>query len=167
MTIRPDQPLADIAKLEAAAEVQRRLISKLESIKRRDDEAFRELNQAVASARTSLARRHCDEAGFGWRTDERGDQVARKLPWLPEATLSGLASLWAAHGISSGDRGPRGTFAQFVQDWLAEPEFDDREALLSLLKLLVQDHYLSRDSDGAYQFRFPLIKRWWKINRSL
>ncbi|MCB1099092.1 MAG: hypothetical protein KDN22_26205 [Verrucomicrobiae bacterium] len=45
--------------------------------------------------------------------------------------------------------------------------FDDREALLSLLKLLVQDHYLSRDSNGAYQFRFPLIKRWWKINRSL
>jgi hypothetical protein len=46
-------------------------------------------------------------------------------------------------------------------------QFSDREKLLSLLKLLVQDHYLARDSEGAYEFRFPLIKRWWKLSRSL
>jgi hypothetical protein len=125
---RPDRPLVDIAELEAAAEVQKRLIGKLETIKKRDDEAFRELNQAVASARTALARRHCDEAEFGWSMDEDGDQRPRKLAWLPETTLGALAALWGAHGLASGDRGPRGTFGQFVQDWLSEPSFDDREA---------------------------------------
>ena len=46
-------------------------------------------------------------------------------------------------------------------------QFDDREKLLSLMRLLVQDHYLSRDSTGTYEFRFPLIKRWWKLHRAL
>jgi hypothetical protein len=45
--------------------------------------------------------------------------------------------------------------------------FDDRERLLRVLSLMERDHYLKRDEDGRYQFRFPLIRRWWKINRSL
>ncbi|HYF36218.1 MAG TPA: hypothetical protein VD994_13070, partial [Prosthecobacter sp.] len=46
-------------------------------------------------------------------------------------------------------------------------QFDDRERLLRLLSLLERDHYLQRRGDGAYGFRFPLIRRWWKINRGL
>jgi hypothetical protein len=30
-----------------------------------------------------------------------------------------------------------------------------------------QDHYLSRAENGKYQFRFPMIRRWWKIDRDL
>lgn len=45
--------------------------------------------------------------------------------------------------------------------------FDDRERLLHLLSLMERDHYLKRAEDGRYQFRFPLIRRWWKLNRSL
>lgn len=45
--------------------------------------------------------------------------------------------------------------------------FDDRERLLRLLSLMERDHYLKRDADGRYRFRFPLIRRWWKINRGL
>ena len=45
--------------------------------------------------------------------------------------------------------------------------FDDRERLLRVLSLMERDHYLKRNEDGRYQFRFPLIRRWWKINRSL
>lgn len=45
--------------------------------------------------------------------------------------------------------------------------FDDRERLLRLLSLMERDHYLKRDQDGRYRFRFPLIRRWWKINRGL
>ena len=45
--------------------------------------------------------------------------------------------------------------------------FDDRERLLRLLSLMERDHYLKRDEDGRYHFRFPLIRRWWKINRGL
>jgi hypothetical protein len=45
--------------------------------------------------------------------------------------------------------------------------FDDRERLLHLLALMERDHYLKRDEKGCYQFRFPLIRRWWKTNRGL
>lgn len=45
--------------------------------------------------------------------------------------------------------------------------FDDRERLLHLLSLMERDHYLKRAEDGRYQFRFPLIRRWWKLNRGL
>ena len=45
--------------------------------------------------------------------------------------------------------------------------FDDRERLLRLLSLMERDHYLMRDPDGRYRFRFPLIRRWWKMNRGL
>jgi hypothetical protein len=44
---------------------------------------------------------------------------------------------------------------------------DDRERLLTLLKLLQQDHYLARDIQGNYAFRFSLIRRWWRFDRSL
>jgi hypothetical protein len=46
-------------------------------------------------------------------------------------------------------------------------QFDDRERLLSLLSLMERDHYLKREEDGRYHFRFPLIRRWWKLNRGL
>lgn len=45
--------------------------------------------------------------------------------------------------------------------------FDDRERLLRLLSLMERDHYLKRDNDGRHRFRFPLIRRWWKLNRGL
>jgi len=45
--------------------------------------------------------------------------------------------------------------------------FDDRERLLRLLSLMERDHYLKRNEDGRYLFRFPLIRHWWTINRGL
>ena len=45
--------------------------------------------------------------------------------------------------------------------------FDDSELLLRLLDLLQKDHYLERDIEGNYAFRFPLIRRWWRFDRSL
>jgi hypothetical protein len=46
-------------------------------------------------------------------------------------------------------------------------QFDDRERLLRLLSLMERDHYLKRHENGHHQFRFPLIRRWWKLNRGL
>lgn len=43
----------------------------------------------------------------------------------------------------------------------------NRDDLLRLLRLMNADHYLSRDADGGYRFRFPLIRRWWKLDRGL
>jgi hypothetical protein len=45
--------------------------------------------------------------------------------------------------------------------------FDDRNRLLQLLRLLERDHYLGRSPEGHYHFRFPLIRRWWKLDRGL
>lgn len=45
--------------------------------------------------------------------------------------------------------------------------FDDRERLVRLLSLMERDHYLARDGQGHYCYRFSLIRRWWKLNRGL
>jgi hypothetical protein len=29
------------------------------------------------------------------------------------------------------------------------------------------DHYISRNTSGGFHFRFPLIQRWWKLERGL
>jgi len=44
---------------------------------------------------------------------------------------------------------------------------DDRELLIELLRLIEQDHYLTRNSEGHYSFQFPLLQRWWKLSRGL
>jgi hypothetical protein len=44
--------------------------------------------------------------------------------------------------------------------------FNDREHLLALLRLMDRDHYLLRDPAG-YRMRFPLIARWWRLDRDL
>jgi hypothetical protein len=43
----------------------------------------------------------------------------------------------------------------------------DRSDALRLLRSMDADHYLSRDTAGCYRFRFPLIRRWWKLDRGL
>lgn len=49
----------------------------------------------------------------------------------------------------------------------ASSTFDDREQLLRLLSLLERDHYLRRSAEGRHTFKFPLIRRWWQLHRSL
>lgn len=44
---------------------------------------------------------------------------------------------------------------------------NNRDDLVRLLRLMDADHYLSRDREGGYRFRFPLIRRWWKLDRGL
>lgn len=47
-------------------------------------------------------------------------------------------------------------------------QFDfDRNRLVDLLKLLRRDHYVAQSVDGRYQFLFPLIRRWWVVDRGL
>ena len=43
----------------------------------------------------------------------------------------------------------------------------DAEAVRHLLKLLRRDHYLQLAEDGTYDFKFSLIKRWWRLDRGL
>jgi hypothetical protein len=34
-----------------------------------------------------------------------------------------------------------------------------------VLKVLMKDHYLQRDSDGRYTFRYSIVQRWWRYAR--
>ena len=43
----------------------------------------------------------------------------------------------------------------------------NRDDLIRVLRLMERDHYLQRNDDGLYQFRFELIKRWCKLDRGL
>lgn len=44
-------------------------------------------------------------------------------------------------------------------------KFSDRSHVIRVLRLMERDHYLGRDTDGRLHFRFPLIQRWWKVDR--
>jgi hypothetical protein len=46
-------------------------------------------------------------------------------------------------------------------------EFDDKDELVRVLRLMERDHYLQRDPDGRIRFRFLLIRRWWALDRGL
>ncbi|MDB5387720.1 MAG: hypothetical protein JWM11_3366 [Planctomycetaceae bacterium] len=43
----------------------------------------------------------------------------------------------------------------------------DRQVVVQMLRSLGQDHYLMSDTQKRYTFRFPLIKRWWKMAQGL
>jgi hypothetical protein len=44
---------------------------------------------------------------------------------------------------------------------------DDVEMTRRVLVLLQRDHYVARQSDGAYSFRLQLIQRWWRLDRGV
>jgi hypothetical protein len=41
------------------------------------------------------------------------------------------------------------------------------ETARRVLGLLQRDHYVARQSDGAYSFRLQLIRRWWRLDRGV
>lgn len=43
----------------------------------------------------------------------------------------------------------------------------DRDGLRALIKPMQRDHYLAQDGTGAYGFRFPLVRRWWRLDLGL
>lgn len=42
---------------------------------------------------------------------------------------------------------------------------EEEERVRHLVRLLQRDHYIELSADDVYRFRFPLIQRWWRINR--
>ncbi len=44
---------------------------------------------------------------------------------------------------------------------------EDSETVRDVLCSLQDDHYISRGQDGTYQFRFSIIRRWWRLERGL
>lgn len=69
-------------------------------------------------------------------------------------TPLGLATLQNA--VSASGRAPSGVEL-------------DSHAMLKLLRNMMRDHYLEQEPEGArrYSILFPLIRRWWRIEREL
>jgi len=44
---------------------------------------------------------------------------------------------------------------------------EDAETARSTLTLLQLDHYITKNLDGTYLFRFPIIRRWWRLERGI
>jgi len=84
--------------------------------------------------------------------------------------LETLDELCGAESLAFGDlaRRVRSTFPrESAKSGFAKKFLDgDDEPLHSLINLLERDHYLSRQPrTGEIGFRFPLIRRWWKLHR--
>jgi hypothetical protein len=109
------------------------------------------VSQVVAS--------HLIDANDPWELRHYRERIPRYYGEDQTAVFLMLDELAASKEVSS------------INDLLAmlkgASHFDDRERLLRLLSLMERDHYLKRDADGRYRFRFPLIRRWWKTDRGL
>lgn len=86
------------------------------------------------------------------------DNTGRSLPeyMLAQAILDHLAVSEQPQSIEQVWSTIRSQFA-----------LTDRSIVVQLLKLLAQDHYLSCDLQKRYQFRFSLVRNWWKIAQGL
>ena len=56
---------------------------------------------------------------------------------------------------------------QCYADLKSKLPIEDRDLVIDLLKSLTYDHYLERDQDGRYSFRFALVRRWWVMAEGL
>ncbi len=79
---------------------------------------------------------------------------------VPEATI---AKLLLNHLAASGPQ----SIDQCHADLKARLAIENRDQVIRLLDSLAKDHYLARREDGHYQFRFPLIRRWWRLAEGL
>lgn len=64
--------------------------------------------------------------------------------------------------IACGADGP----PQIINDLKAQGPLDET-AMRETLKLLMQDHYITRSEQGKLSFKFSIVRRWWKIERGL
>jgi hypothetical protein len=58
-------------------------------------------------------------------------------------------------------------FADLFNQFRSRQATEDVESIRSVLTLLQRDHYVTQQKDGRYAFRFPLIRRWWRLHRGV
>ncbi|MBC7883182.1 MAG: ATP-binding protein [Anaerolineae bacterium] len=59
------------------------------------------------------------------------------------------------------------SFGNLANKLASRMAIHDLEAIRSMVELLQLDHYIQQNPEGNYAFRFPLIQRYWKLNRGL
>ena len=118
--------------------------------------------QATPEAVAQIVSRQLTDANDPWELRHYRDRIPDYYGKEEETAVLGLLDSVAVRSQPVA-----------VKDLLAELKSmgilseRDRERLIDLLRLVGQDHYLSRDAQGHYQFRFPLLQRWWVLSRGL
>ena len=59
------------------------------------------------------------------------------------------------------------TFEALFDGLKAHLVTEDRERVRAVLRLLHEDHYVTRHADGSWQWRFALLQRWWRLEQGL
>ncbi len=109
-----------------------------------------------------LVQRHLVDANDPWELGHFRTRIPIYYRDPRDAKLVGL--LLDALSVTEGHR----SLNELQSDINSQTDqLDDRDLLVRVLHLMERDHYITRDTGGRYQFRFPLIRRWWKLDRGL
>lgn len=106
-----------------------------------------------------IVQQHLCAANDPWELGHYRDRIATYYPADTELVETVLDSLAVRDGVCTVD--------ELLAEAGAQMAFDDRNHLLDVLRLLERDHYLERNRQGCFRFRFPLIRRWWRLDRGL
>ncbi|MCA9110499.1 MAG: hypothetical protein KDA52_11150 [Planctomycetaceae bacterium] len=114
--------------------------------------------KADVAAITKSVETQLRDANDPWELRHYRDRLKTYYPNDEKVALAILDAQATADAPQSVD--------QLFEAVKSQETFTDRDHLLDLLRMMDQDHYLKRTADG-YQFRFPLIGRWWRMDRAL
>ena len=59
------------------------------------------------------------------------------------------------------------SFKEVEERIASEPAAGDKDRVRQVLTLVQRDHYVVQERDGHYRFRFPIIRRHWRLYRGL
>jgi len=102
---------------------------------------------------------HLVDANDPWQLRHYRERIRTYYPGDENPVMLILDTLACEPGIASVN--------ELLATLKGASTFDNRDRLLRLLSLLERDHYLRRETDGRYVFRFSLIRRWWTLDRGL
>ena len=107
----------------------------------------------------AIARRMLTKAEDPWDMRHYLTRISRYYPKDKDLVLIVLDGLAARDEPAKTDE-----ILENVAQSIAPPKVDHMRELLRLLTL---DHYLEKTEDRRYRFRFPLLKRWWGLEREI
>lgn len=116
--------------------------------------------EGTSNAAEQIVSRQLLDASDPWELKHYSDRVPIYYGDDNEKAVLGILD-----GIA--DRTEAISFNELLAELKGTGVLDDRDRLVDLLRLIEQDHYLSRNNDGHYRFQFPLLQRWWKLSRGL
>ncbi|MGZ8219434.1 AAA family ATPase [Methylomagnum sp.] len=102
------------------------------------------------------------DANDPWQLNHYRERIPTYYGQADEPAVLGILD-----GVAAGEVGAALSLNELLTELKNTGLLIDREKLLALLRLIEQDHYLARDEAGGYRFKFPLLRRWWRLARGL